>query len=166
MGEYVVGPDHPESTDVQALLEVHRVVMQHHGPPEDVHALDVTGLLAENVSFYSIRVNGALLGIGALKQLDAVHAELKSMHTAEAARGRGVGRAMLDHLMGTARARGCSRVSLETGSMAAFAPARSLYASAGFEICEPFGEYGPSPNSVCMTLRLDARDRRNRPGSS
>ena len=111
MGEYVVGPDHPESADVQALLEVHLVVMLHHSPPEDVHALDVTGLLAENVSLYSIRVNGALLGIGALKQLDAVHAELKSMHTAEAARGRGVGRAMLSLLARHAARRGFTRLT-------------------------------------------------------
>ena len=158
VGEYVVGADRPESADVQALLEVHLAFTKHHSPPEDVHALDVTGLLEENVSFYSIRVNGALLAIGALKQLDEVHAELKSMHTAGAARGRGVGRAMLEHLIGTARARGCSQVSLETGSMEAFAPARSLYASAGFEICAPFGEYAPSPNSVCMTLALNPRD--------
>jgi len=154
VGTYVVGPDDPESEDVQALLEAHLAFARTHSPPEDVHALDVTGLLAENASFFSIRVNGELLGVGALKQLDELHAELKSMHTAEAARGRGVGRAMLDHLVDTARARGCSRVSLETGSMAAFAPARSLYASAGFEICEPFGEHSFSPNSICMTRAL------------
>jgi len=81
------------------------------------------------------------------------------MHTAEAARRRGAGRAMLDHLVGIARSRGCSRVSLETGTKAAFAPARALYASAGFETCEPFAEYGPSPNSVCMTLELGRRRR-------
>jgi putative acetyltransferase len=130
VGEFFVGADHPGAADVRALLAVHLAFAQQHSPPEDVHALDVTGLLAENVSFFSIRVDGELLGVGALKQLDEVHAELKSMHTAEAARGRGVGRAMLDHLVGTARARGCTRVSLETGSMAAFVPARSLYASA------------------------------------
>jgi putative acetyltransferase len=157
VGAFLVGRDNPEAPDVQALLAVHLAFANRHSPPEDVHALDITGLLAEKVSFFSIRVNGELLAVGALKQLDRVHAELKSMHTAEAARGRGVGRTMLDHLVGTARARGCSRVSLETGSMAAFVPARSLYASAGFEICEPFGEYGPSPNSVCMTLDLDPR---------
>jgi len=152
--ELVVGTDHPQAADVRALLGVHLAFANEHSPPEDVHALDVSGLLAVNVSFFSIRVNGELLGVGALKQLDEAHAELKSMHTAEAARRRGVGRAMVDHLVGTARARGCSRVSLETGTMAAFAPARALYASFGFAVCEPFGEYGPSPNSVCMTLEL------------
>jgi putative acetyltransferase len=154
VGRYVVESDDPESEDVQALLGTHLAFARTHSPPEDVHALDVTGLLAENASFFSVRVNGELLGVGALKQLDERHAELKSMHTAKGARGRGVGRAMLDHLVDTARARGCSRVSLETGSMAAFAPARSLYASAGFEICDPFGEHSSSPNSVCMTRAL------------
>jgi putative acetyltransferase len=80
---------------------------------------------------------------------------LKSVHTPEAARGCGVGRAMLAHLLSVARDRGYHRVSLETGSMAAFAPARSLYAKAGFEPCEPFGSYRPSPNSTCMTLLLN-----------
>jgi putative acetyltransferase len=136
---------------------MHHAFAKRHSPPEDVHALDLAGLLAENVSFFSIREDGELLGVGALKQLDELHAELKSMHTAEAARGRGVGRAMVDHLVGIARSRGCHRVSLETGSMEAFAPARALYASAGFETCEPFAGYRPSPNSVCMTLELNGR---------
>ncbi len=156
MGEFVVRMDDPESPDVRALLGKHVAFAKEHSPPEDVHALDITGLLAENVSFFSIREDGQLLGVGALKQLDEFHAEVKSMHTAVEARGRGVGRAMVDHLVDVARARGCQRVSLETGSMAAFAPARALYASAGFETCEPFAEYGPSPNSVCMTLELDS----------
>ena len=90
-----------------------------------------------------------------LKQIDERHAELKSMHTAVAARGRGIGRAMLSHLIGAARERGFRQVSLETGSMSAFAPARSLYASAGFRRCGPFGDYRPSRNSTFMTLWLD-----------
>jgi putative acetyltransferase len=94
------------------------------------------------------------LGVGALKVLDDEHAEIKSMHTAATARGRGVARVMLDHLLALARARGCTQVSLETGTMEAFAPARALYASAGFEVCEPFADYWDSPYSVCMTLHL------------
>ncbi len=156
MGEFVVGIDDPESADVRALLHKHVAFAREHSPPEDVHALDINGLLAENVSFFSIREDGELLGVGALKQLDELHAEVKSMHTVEAARGRGVGLAMVRHLLDIARARGCRRVSLETGSMAAFAPARALYASLGFETCEPFAEYGPSPHSVFMTLELDS----------
>jgi putative acetyltransferase len=91
-----------------------------------------------------------------LKQLDGGHAELKSMHVAETARGCGIGRTLVDHLIDVARQRRLSRVSLETGSMAAFAPARALYASAGFEPCGPFGDYRPSANSAFMTLSLSS----------
>jgi putative acetyltransferase len=125
-------------------------------PPEDVHALDLEGLVEPSLSFFSYRVDGDLLAIGALKHLDDEHAEVKSMHTAAQARGRGIGRAMLDHLLAVARERGYRRVSLETGAMDAFAPARALYASAGFEPSGPFGDYGPSPNSAYMTLVLRA----------
>jgi putative acetyltransferase len=117
--------------------------------------LDVSGLRAASIAFFSARRDDVLLGVGALKQLDTGHGEIKSMHTAAAARGQGVGRAMLDHLLGLARDRGYSRVSLETGSMAAFDIARAMYATAGFELCGPFGEYVPSRNSVWMTLPLD-----------
>ncbi len=146
--------DDPRAADVRALLERHLAFANLHSPPEDVHALDVAGLLDPAITFYSFRLNGELLAVGALKRLDRDHAELKSMHTAEAARGRGIGRAMLDHLIGVARERGFSRVSLETGSMAAFAPARSMYTKAGFSECEPFGDYFPSRNSICMTMSL------------
>jgi putative acetyltransferase len=130
--------------------------MRATSPPEDVHALDLDGLLDPAVTFFSFRREGELLAVGALKQLDGQHAELKSMHTARAARGRGVARALLEHLVGVARARGCSRVSLETGTQDAFAPARALYAGAGFRPCGPFGSYGPSPSSTFMTLALPA----------
>ena len=154
MAELVVGPDDPRADDVRALLEIHLAFGERHSPREDVHALDVTGLLADGVSFFSVREDGRLLGVGALRLIDESHAELKSMHTAEAARGRGVGRAMVEHLIAVARARGCRRVSLETGSMVAFAPARALYASVGFVPCEPFAGYRQSPNSTYMTLDL------------
>ncbi|HEX6492727.1 MAG TPA: GNAT family N-acetyltransferase [Candidatus Dormibacteraeota bacterium] len=151
-GEITV--DDPRAEDVRALLARHLAFANSHSPPEDVHALDVDGLVGPGLSFFSYRAGGALLGVGALKRLDAEHVELKSMHVAEEARGRGIGRAMLDHLLGVARERGYRRVSLETGSMEAFAPARSLYASAGFTPCPPFGEYWVTPNSTCMTLSL------------
>jgi putative acetyltransferase len=156
--EGAISHDDPRADDVRALLERHLAFANAHSPPEDVHALDVEGLLDPAVTFFSFRLNGELLGVGALKQLDADHAELKSMHTSEAARGRGIGRAMLDHLIAVASGRGCGRVSLETGSMRAFAPARSLYASAGFQPCGPFGDYSPSRNSAFMTLSLNGRD--------
>ncbi|MBV8395719.1 MAG: GNAT family N-acetyltransferase [Actinobacteria bacterium] len=144
----------PRTPDVLALLARHLEFCNTHSPPEDVHALDVEGLLDPAVTFFALRRDGALAGVGALKELDARHAEIKSMHTAEAARGTGVGSALVAHLLATARARGYARVSLETGSMDAFAPARSLYAKAGFETCGPFGDYRASPNSDFMTLEL------------
>jgi putative acetyltransferase len=147
--------DDPRAPDVRELLERHLAFANLHSPPEDVHALDVDALLDPAVTFFSFRRAGELLGVAALKRLDAGHAEVKSMHTAQAARGHGIGRAMVEHLLGVARDRGFRRVSLETGSMAAFAPARSLYASAGFTLCGPFGDYGPSPNSTFMTMPLD-----------
>ena len=119
-----------------------------------MHALDGDGLAEPGIDLFAYRDGGALLGVGALKRLDQTHAELKSMHTAEAARGRGVGRAMLTYLLGVARDRGYRRVSLETGSMPAFAPARALYAAAGFTECAPFAGYRASPNSTFMTLTL------------
>jgi putative acetyltransferase len=95
-----------------------------------------------------------VVGVGALKRLSAEHGEIKSMHTAEAARGRGVGSALLRQIIAAARARGMSRLSLETGSWAYFLPARALYARHGFVECPPFGEYQADPNSVFMTLEL------------
>jgi putative acetyltransferase len=154
MPEGQITPDDPRSADVRALLATHLAFANEHSPPEDVHALDLDGLLAPDILFFSYRNNGDLLAIGALKTLDAQHAELKSMHTAEAARGRGIGHAMVDHLLAVARARGVTRVSLETGTMDAFAPARSLYTRAGFEPCPPFGAYPNSPYSMCMTRLL------------
>jgi putative acetyltransferase len=106
------------------------------------------------VTFFSFRRDGVLLAIGALQRIDSGHAEVKSMHTVAAARGQGIGRQMLAHLIGVARESGYRRLSLETGSMAEFAPARALYASAGFELCEPFADYRASPNSTYMTLYL------------
>ena len=149
-----ISVDDPRAADVRALLARHLAFANAHSPPEDVHALDVDGLLGPAVTFVSCRSDGVLLGVGALKRLDGDHAELKSMHVVEEARGRGVGRAILDHLLAVAREGGFRRVSLETGSMEAFAPARSLYESAGFAPCAPFGDYWDSPNSTCMTLSL------------
>lgn len=113
-------------------------------------------MLAANVSFFSVREDGELRGIAALKQIDERHAELTSMHTAHEARGRGIARALLEHLIAVARSRGYHRVSLETGSMAAFAPARALYAATGFTVCAPFADYELSPHSVFMMLDVGA----------
>ncbi len=150
-----IAPDDPRSPDVVALLQRHLAFAHQHSPPEDVHALDLDGLVGPEVAFFSYRRDGQLLGIGALRGIEAEHGELKSMHTAEEARGRGIGGAMVEHLLAEARRRGLHRVSLETGTMDAFAPARALYLRAGFEPCGPFGDYQPSPNSTWMTRTLD-----------
>ncbi len=156
MPDAEVSIDDPRAPDVRALLERHLAFADSHSPPEDVHALNVEGLVDPAVTFFSFRRAGELLAVAALKRLDARHAEVKSMHTAEAARGRGIGAAMVAHLISVARQRGFERLSLETGSMAAFAPARSLYARAGFAPCAPFGDYRPSRNSTFMTMELAA----------
>ncbi len=152
--DLVIGVDDPRREDVRLLLEGHLAFTKATSPPEHVHALDMTALLDPAVRFFSARRDAELLGVGALKLLDASHAELKSMHTTLSARGQGVGRAIVDHLLGVATEQGCTRVSLETGAMAAFAPARSLYAKAGFRPCPPFGTYTVNPYSALMTIDL------------
>jgi putative acetyltransferase len=146
--------DDPNAEDVRDLLRQHLEFARANTPPEDIHALDVDELTGPAVTLYSYRRDGVLLAVGALKQLDGRHAELKSMHTAAAARGCGIGRAMVEHLIGVARDHGFSRLSLETGSQQAFAPARSLYAQAGFTPCGPFGDYPPDRGNTFMTLAL------------
>jgi putative acetyltransferase len=150
----VIAVDDPRAADVRALLDRHLAFANEHSPPEDVHALDLDGLLVPAMTFFSARRDGTLLAIGALKELDPAWGELKSMHTAAAARRQGLGRVMVDHLVGLARQRGYARVSLETGSMEAFVPARSLYRACGFTTCGPFAKYPDSPNSTFMTLAL------------
>jgi putative acetyltransferase len=144
----------PRTPDIRALLARHREFALAQTPPEHSFALDADGLLDPAVTVYSFRARGRLLGIGAIRRLGPHHAEIKSMHTAEAARGRGVGRALLAHLLGVARSEGFRRVSLETGTTAAFAPARALYESAGFAPCGPFAAYQPSEDNTFMTLEL------------
>ena len=140
---------------MRALLERHLAYARATTLPRDVHALDVDALTGPGITFFSYRENGAVLGVAALKRLDDEHAEIKSMHTAEEARGRGIARALVAHLLAVARERGHTRVSLETGAQDAFAAARALYASSGFTQCEPFGDYEPSRNSTHMTLMLE-----------
>lgn len=149
-----ITPADPHAGDVRTLLERHLALMNEQTPPEDVHALDVEGLRDPAVSLVGLREDGVLLAVGALKHLDDGHGELKSMHTAAEHRGRGAGAQVLAHLLALARERGYHRVSLETGSMPAFAAARSLYARAGFVGCGPFAAYRPSPSSTFMTLEL------------
>src|SRR3954468_5207255 len=155
MPDGVIAIDDPRADDVRELLQRHLMYARTNTKPDEVYALDVDALDDPAVTFFSYRINGEVLGVAALKHLDDWHGEIKSMHTAEEARGRGIGRRLVDHLIAVARDRGYRRLSLETGSGPAFAAARRLYDSARFEPCEPFGDYVASPNSVCMTLLLD-----------
>lgn len=155
--EMRIAIDDPARADVLALLDEHLRNMRELSPPESVHALDVSRLKVPAVTFWTVRdAGGALLGCGALKELDAGHGEIKSMRTPQARRRSGAGRAMLEHIVREARRRGYRRLSLETGSADAFVPAQTLYASAGFVRCGPFADYGPDPNSVFMSLALGA----------
>lgn len=152
--DLVIAADDPRRDDVRALLEAHLAFAYEVTPAEGVFALDVEGLLDPSVTFVSARDDGTLLGVGALKEIDTHHAELKSMHTVIAARRRGVGRAIVRHLLALAVERNYERVSLETGTEDEFAPARALYAELGFTSCERFGQYVNSPTSACMTITL------------
>lgn len=145
------GLDDPQ---VIALLRDHLAGMAELSPPESIHALDLDGLRHPGIRFWSAWCDGVLLGCGALKELDGAHAELKSMRTATAHRRAGIGAAMLRHIIDEARRRGYRTLSLETGSMDGFAPARRLYAKAGFVDCGPFADYRDDPNSVFMTRTL------------
>jgi putative acetyltransferase len=139
---------------VVALLHTHVTRARAETARGSAHALDLSGLRAPEIAFWTAWDGEDVVGVGALKRLSAEHGEIKSMHTAEAARGRGVGSALLRQIMAAARARGMSRLSLETGAWAYFVPARALYARHGFVECAPFGEYREDPNSVFMTLEL------------
>lgn len=140
--------------EVVALLEEHLQDMYATSPPESVHALDLAALRAPEISFWTAWEGDALAGCGALKRLDEADVELKSMRASRAARGRGVGAAILGHLLDRARERGFARVLLETGVEDYFAPARRLYERHGFRVRGPFGDYTDDPNSVFMELQL------------
>jgi putative acetyltransferase len=134
-----------DSSDVRELLELHFAAMRSSSPPDSCHVLAADGLRDRAVTFWSARENLVLLGVGALKELDAAHGEVKSMRTAPDALGRGVGRSILHHIMREARSRGYRRLSLETGSTEPFRAAVHLYKREGFSPCEPFGGYRATP---------------------
>lgn len=146
--------DDPTRPDVTALLAEHLEDMFATSPPESVHALEPAALQEPGVTFWTARRDGVLLGCAALKELDGAHAEVKSMRTTVESRGTGVGSALLLHLIGEARARGYSRLSLETGTEDYFEPAHTLYLRHGFTNCGPFADYTDDPNSAYFTLEL------------
>jgi putative acetyltransferase len=141
--------------EIRALLAEHLHNMYQLSPPESVHALDLAGLLKPDITFWTVWSQDELLGCGALKELSRDHGEIKSMRTASAHRRKGVARAMLQHIIAEARSRSYTRLSLETGSMSAFEPARRLYESFGFTYCAPFADYAEDPNSVFLTRALE-----------
>jgi len=140
--------------EIRALLEDHLAEMHRNSPPESVHALDLDALRAPGITFWTAWSSGDLMGCGALKELEPTHGEVKSMRTTPAFRRQGVGKAMLTQIIREAEARRYHRLSLETGSMEAFLPARELYESFGFSYCPPFGDYALDPNSVFFTRVL------------
>lgn len=143
---------------VVALLDRHVGLARAAAPPCSAHALDLHGLMAPDVTVWATWDRDELAAVGALQAIARDHGEVKSMHVADTARGRGVGAGMLDHIIAEARRRGYARISLETGASDYFAAARRLYAKAGFAACRPFGGYSPDPHSCFMTKALHDPD--------
>jgi putative acetyltransferase len=140
---------------LREFLQAHLDDLEPTAPPESRHALDLAGLQAPGVRMWTAQDGAAIVGTAALVALDEPgHEELKSMRTDPFRRGEGIAARLLEFVLADARARGISRVSLETGSMEFFVPARRLYAKAGFIACPPYGSYGDDPNSAFMTLAL------------
>ena len=146
--------DNLTGSRIRLFLEEHLEDMTRTSPPESIHALDLDGLRKPEVTFWSVWSNNELLGCGALKELNPRHGEIKSMRTASASRHQGVASRLLSYILEEARKRNYERVSLETGSMDFFAPARGLYVKFGFKKCDPFADYIEDPNSVYMTREL------------
>ncbi|MBC8220948.1 MAG: GNAT family N-acetyltransferase [Proteobacteria bacterium] len=140
--------------EIKELLNEHLIEMSQNSPPESTHALNIIELQKPGITFWSGWEEGNLVGCGALKELDSLNAEIKSMRTASLHLKKGVARKILRHIMNQAKEGNYRRLSLETGSMAAFEPARKLYENFGFVYCEPFADYVDDPNSVFMTREL------------
>lgn len=144
----------PLSSSVMALLRAHHQEMFEHSPPESVHALDESKFSADNITFWGLYMGTELAGCGALQVLSADHVEVKAMRTHSAYLRKGVAAALLEYMIQYAQQHGYQRMSLETGTMAFFEPARAMYKRFGFVECSPFSDYFDDPNSVCMTRLL------------
>ncbi len=140
--------------EIAALLQEHLAEMRSITPLESKHALDLESLRVPEITFWTVWDDDQLVGCGAIKRLDAEHAELKSMRTARDRQGGGVGSALLEHILAQARWMGFTRMSLETGSAEFFEPAHRLYQKFGFGFCEPFADYRLDPHSVFMTRTI------------
>ena len=149
-----IAKESPLGADLALLMQRHTEDMHADTPPESIHMMDASELAIPAVDFFVLRDAGKPLAMGAFKRIDATHAEIKSMHVLIEARGRGLSRTMLDHLLAAAKAAGLKRLSLETGVQPGFVAARTLYYKAGFEDCPPFEGYTDDPNSLYMTRSL------------
>ena len=150
----IIKPDNLTGPEIHQLLQQHLQSMALHSPPESIHALDIDALRQPGITFWTAWENDELLGCGALKALDAQHAEIKSMRTASAHLRKGVANALLAHIIDEAKRRSYQRLSLETGSAVPFAPAHRLYAASGFALCGPFAGYAADPYSVFMSREI------------
>jgi putative acetyltransferase len=146
--------DNLTGKEIIDLLQEHLEEMIEITPPGSSHALDLAGLRSPTITFWSVWEGEALVGCGALKELDAHSGEIKSMRTPQTHRRKGIAAKMLEHIIETAVVRGYDRLYLETGSFPAFAPARALYERYGFEYRSPFWDYQEDPNSVFMCLAI------------
>jgi putative acetyltransferase len=154
MNRWTIHEGELDREDVRSLLAQHFAEMRAGSPPSACHVLPAEGLKSHGIRFFTLREGGTLLGCGALKRLEPGHGELKSMRTADAARGRGIGKVMLDHLTAAAKSDGMIRLSLETGSSEQFAAALRLYQREGFEDCGPFGGYIDTPFTRFFTKAI------------
>jgi putative acetyltransferase len=146
--------DDLSGSEIAEFLEEHIKEMKSASPPESRYALDLEGLRKPEIIFWTVWDDSRLIGCGATKELDSAHAEIKSMRTTASCRGKGIASMLLQHILNEARLQGYRRISLETGSMPFFEPARNLYAKYGFEDCALCSTYREDPNSVFMTRRL------------
>jgi len=140
--------------DVISLLQEHHKDMLSHSPLESVHALDLNALEAPDITFWSLWLDNKLAGVGALKEIEIGHGEIKSMRTSTDHLRKGVAGKLLDQIISQANIRSYKRLSLETGTMNVFLPAQKLYQQFGFKTCKPFGNYKEDPYSMFMTKIL------------
>lgn len=152
--EIQIKVDDLTSPEIGRLIGEHLNSMTLHSPPESIHALNVEKLKKPEITCWSAWIGDELAGMGAVKELNPEHGEIKSMRTDARHLRKGIALAILEHIIEEARKRGYRRLSLETGSMEAFAPARRLYERCGFEYCRPFGDYIEDPYSMFMTKSL------------
>ena len=149
--EPVITIEESLTDELAQILQAHWLFCTSSTPIEHVYALDASKLFSPDITVFGARIDGELVGVGAMRKLDLLHAELKSMHTLAEFRGSGIGKAMVAQIEDFARSSGIERMSLETGTNEAFKPARELYKSLGYNSCDAFGDYVLSEDNMCMT---------------